>query len=292
MSLKNICSLIADHPLNKGARISAVSRFVRWQVASRLLREPIAMPFVENTSLLMETGMTGATGNWYCGLLELDEMAFALHALRPTDLFADIGANVGSYTILAAAVAGAKVVAVEPLPATYAKLLRNIAYNAVTEHVSAHCLGVSAQTGQLDFIASRDTMNRVALPDENASTIKVPVTTLDLLFAAQKPSFIKIDVEGHEKWVIEGGSTVLSSPQLQAIIIETNQSGAKFGVTDGELAARIASFGFTPHGYEPFTRTITAVPEHARNTIFLRDADAMQAVCRAAPRFKLVNGTI
>jgi hypothetical protein len=48
------------------------------------------------------SGMTGATGNLYVGLHEFEEMAFLLHFLRPGDLFADVGANVGSYTILAA----------------------------------------------------------------------------------------------------------------------------------------------------------------------------------------------
>lgn len=46
--------------------------------------------------------MTGATGNWYCGLQEYEDMSFVLHALRPGDLFVDVGANIGSYSILAA----------------------------------------------------------------------------------------------------------------------------------------------------------------------------------------------
>ena len=45
-------------------------------------------------------GMTGATGNVYCGLHEFEDMALVLHALRPRDLFVDVGANVGSYTVL------------------------------------------------------------------------------------------------------------------------------------------------------------------------------------------------
>jgi hypothetical protein len=33
--------------------------------------------------------MTGATGNWYCGLHEVHEMAFVLHLLRPREHFVD-----------------------------------------------------------------------------------------------------------------------------------------------------------------------------------------------------------
>jgi FkbM family methyltransferase len=280
------------HPLNKSAKFAAIRRFMRWQIASRLLDGPVVMPFVDNTSLLMETGMTGATGNWYCGLLEVEEMAFVLHSLRATDLFADIGANVGSYSVLAGGVIGARVVAVEPLPATFAKLQRNIAYNDLSGRTEAHCLGVSSKVGQLSFVSSLDAMNRVALAGENAATVEVPVTTLDLLFANMKPSFIKIDVEGHEKWVVDGAASVFASRDLKVIIMETNHSGAKFGVNDEDVVSKVQSYGFTPHGYDPFSRTILPLPARATNTIFLRDVDEMQALCRSAPRFKLVNGSI
>ena len=292
MTVAHLSDLIARHPLNRPAKISALGRFLRWQVASRILQQPIVMPFVEDTSLVMESGMTGATGNWYCGLHEVQEMAFVLHALREVDLFADIGANVGSYTILAGGVVGARVVSVEPLPATYRKLQRNIAYNNLTDRIEAHGLGVSSEVGELRFVSSLDTMNRVALAEEKVATVEVPVTTLDLLFADRKPSFMKIDVEGHEKWVVDGGASVFGSPGLKGILMETNQSGAKFGVNDDELVGRVRSYGFSCHGYDPFTRTISPLPAGAKNTIFLRNVDEMQALCRAAPRFNLVNGSI
>ena len=63
------------------------------------------------------------TGNIYCGLAEFADMAFVLHVLRAGDLFVDIGANAGAYTLLASSVAGAKTTCFEPVPATYARLL-------------------------------------------------------------------------------------------------------------------------------------------------------------------------
>jgi len=62
---------------------------------------PIALPFVGGSVLLAIRGMTGASGNWYCGLAEFEDMALVLHALRPGELFVDIGANVGAYSVLA-----------------------------------------------------------------------------------------------------------------------------------------------------------------------------------------------
>ena len=60
--------------------------------------------------------MDAATGNIYCGLYEFVDMAIVLHPLRPGDLFIDVGANIGSYNVLAAGACGADVVAIEPEP--------------------------------------------------------------------------------------------------------------------------------------------------------------------------------
>lgn len=94
------------HPLNAKARLAAVSRVARWQIASRLMAGPIAFPFVNESKLFAVRGMTGATGNYYCGLHELNDMAFVLHLLREDDHFLDVGANIGSYSVLAAAAGG------------------------------------------------------------------------------------------------------------------------------------------------------------------------------------------
>ena len=88
--------------MNKGARCAAVGRFLRWQLASRLMDGPIAFPFSDGTQLFARRGMTGATGNWYCGLAEYEEMSVVKDWLRKEDLLIDVGANIGAYTILAA----------------------------------------------------------------------------------------------------------------------------------------------------------------------------------------------
>ena len=93
------------HPLASRDLPGTVARFLRWQLATRLLAMPVVFPWIGCTSLVVERGMTGATMNVYCGLHEAADMAFVLHVLRAGDGFLDIGANVGTYTILASGVA-------------------------------------------------------------------------------------------------------------------------------------------------------------------------------------------
>ena len=58
-------------------------------------------------------------------------MALLLHFLRPGDLFLDVGANIGSYTILASGVVRATSWAFEPDPQTSRYLRRNVAINGL-----------------------------------------------------------------------------------------------------------------------------------------------------------------
>src|ERR1051325_4129242 len=98
-----IARFIWSHPMCKRDRLRAFLRVAQWQLRSRLAAE-IAFSWIGGQRLLVRRGMTGATGNIFAGLHEFADMAFMLHFLRPEDLFFDIGANVGSYTILASGV--------------------------------------------------------------------------------------------------------------------------------------------------------------------------------------------
>ncbi len=88
----------------------------------------------------------------------------------------------GSYTVLAAKVAGASVIAVEPVPATFDALLANVQVNAIDALVDARNCGLAAEPGVLGFTRGQDTMNHVAATAEagSAACVTVPVTTFEL----------------------------------------------------------------------------------------------------------------
>lgn len=252
MSFLNILSFLATHPL--GGR-GAIGRFFRWQVASRLLPGPFIIPFVGGTSLVVERGMTGATGNYYCGLHEFEDMAFVLHALRPGDLFVDVGANIGSYSILAAST-GASVIAFEPVPATFQRLERNIHFNRFSELIDARNEGVAAKPGSLPFTVGLDTVNHVLRPGESGTAVDLPVVTLDDALASRQPVVVKIDVEGLETEVLAGAERLISGKEPIALIVEMNGSGAVYGHSDARVLERLRERGFSPCRYDPFNRQI------------------------------------
>ena len=281
-----------NHPMNARGRVAAASRVLRWQVASRLMRGPIALEFIEGRCLFATRGMTGATGNWYCGLHEFEEMAFVLHLLRQGEHFADIGANVGSYTVLAAAGPGARVTSIEPVPSTFAHLMRNVVLNRLEGSVTCRQVGLSDAPGKVRFSAGLDTVNHVLEAGEDAPAVEVEVHRLDDVVAADVPVLMKIDVEGYELPVLRGGQRSLGDPRLLAIILETNGSGRRYGFSDEALFAEMRRFGFAPHGYEPFRRKLLEAPPRGGNTIFIRDRPEVERRLTEARKFRVVNGEI
>ena len=236
--------------------------------------------------------MTGATGNWYCGLHEVHEMAFVLHLLRPGEHFVDVGANVGSYTVLAGGGVKARVTAVEPIPATFAHLQRNVALNGMSDLVRCCQVGLSGKSGMLRFSSGLDTVNHVLAKGEDVPGVDVPVTRLDDLVGQDVPTLMKIDVEGHELAVLHGGASTLGDQRLLAVIMETNGSGVRYGVSDDQLIAVMLEHGFAPFGYDPFGRRLVDVTDASGNTVFVRGKADVEARVKAAPRFRLVNGEI
>lgn len=167
----NLLKFVWNHPLNRSSKCVALLRVLRWQIASRLIPGPIALPFVEDAFLFARRGMTGATGNWYCGLHEVQEMAILLHLLLPEDHFLDIGANIGSYTVLAGVVGNAQVTPIEPIPSTFRHLAANVALNGLSGRVMCHNLGLSSANGALRFTAHLDTVNHVLADGEEGPAI-------------------------------------------------------------------------------------------------------------------------
>jgi FkbM family methyltransferase len=288
----NLLKYIWNHPLNANGKLAAIWRMLRWQIAARLMPGLIALPYVYGTSLFATRGMTGATGNWYCGLHEVNEMAFVLHLLRPGEHFVDVGANVGSYTILAAGGAKARVTAVEPIPATFAHLHRNVVLNGMNNSVRCCQAGLSGQPGTLRFSSGLDCVNHVLTEGEDLPGVDVPVIRLDELVGQDVPILMKIDVEGHELEVLLGGASTLADKRLLAVIMETNGSGVRYGVSDDQLFQVMREHGFTPFGYDPFERRLVNLTDAADNTMFVRDRIVVETRTKSAPNFRLVNGVI
>ena len=274
---------IWKHPISSRNRAVSLIRWLRWQLGSRLLGQPVIFDWLGDAKLVIENGMTGATGNLYCGLHEFVDMAFVLHFLRPGDDFADIGANIGSYSVLASAFIGAKTRAFEPHPETHRKLIRNVAINGIEDRVSAILGAVGRERGILKFTADRDTMNQVVKNDYRGFTIDVPVVRLDDALEGFSAVLWKVDVEGYEEEVLEGAQVQLGRASLKALLLETESP---------RILELLQTNGFERVHYDPFSRAFVENREKTeQNSLWIRDKPYCEDRLQTAPRVTVAGVT-
>jgi FkbM family methyltransferase len=298
MKIFNTINFIISHPLGSKNKIRSILRFIIWQIRSRLSSDYQAISWVCASKLLVKRGDAGLTGNIYVGLHEFQDMGFLLHFLRSNDVFMDVGANAGSFTVLASNVVGSKTIAIEPIPDTFKRLEFNIATNNIGEKVKALNMGLGHAQGVLKFTSNLDCMNHVVhdsiKKNDNFNFVSVNVDTLDSIAYKQEISMIKIDVEGYELPVLYGAKKILNSSSLKAVIMEINSSTSLYGHQYNEALMMMKKYSFICCKYCPFDRTLISInnsDDLNGNVIFVKDLQFVQNRLLESIKFN-VNGII
>lgn len=145
----------------------------------------------------------------------------------PGDVVADIGANVGYYSLLLSRLVGpqGRVVAAEPVPSIQAELRERLAANSVG-NVEVLDVALGPRSGRTEvFRASADNIGNSSTIAETGHTSEgqVCVRSADevLLELAPALKFVKIDTEGDEYRVLSGmRQTLAFMPPGSAVLVE------------------------------------------------------------------------
>lgn len=246
--------------------------------------------------MYVHRGMTGVTANLYVGLDEFEDMALVLHFLRPGDLFVDVGANVGAYTILAAGAIGANVVAFEPGRTAREWLVLNVALNQCEDRVEVRHQAVGSFSGTSGFTKGLDTVNHL-IPQASSlecdsDTELIEITTVDTVLERRSPVMLKVDVEGFETEVIRGASTTLANRALKCVLLELCGTGAAYGYDEKHIPDRMKQLGFEMCSYDPFERRLMRCDVLAaarNNALFVRDVPYVVERLASANTFSILN---
>ncbi len=137
------------------------------------------------------------------------------HFLGPGQVFVDVGANVGVFTVKAAKEVGNEglVIAIEPFIESAFRLSHNVGVNGYRNvRVRNFCIGRNTQHARLHLNQGKP--NSFSLvPNGNAESISVLSVSLDDLCRwenLERLDYLKIDAEGAEAAILEGGQNAIS----------------------------------------------------------------------------------
>lgn len=199
--------------------------------------------------------------------------------VKPGDIFYDIGANVGAYSLVVWAATGgrAKIYAFEPGTPTFVALKENILLNDASGAIKAYQTACTEKTGTFNFHyrskepggASHVLTEYGERPDKKfqpAVSEVIKGWALDDFIAEFRiapPTHMKIDVDGAELAVIKGAEKTLKYGELRSILVEIDEKhpGAE------ELTSRIRSAGLVLHS----KHQRGSASKRVRNYIFVRE---------------------
>ena len=174
--------------------------------------------------------------------VQLEELA-ALARRRNIDVFLDIGANTGFYSIMFATKKLAKrIVAFEPDPGNFARLMANLKANEMASRIETVPLAIGDADSEVTLFEGAK-YNRgestIVVPEQTPQEVKFRVRQVrfdDQYAFAGKTLIIKMDVEGYEFQALAGMERTLRD---NACYVQIEH----YGERHEELKARMAGYG-------------------------------------------------
>jgi FkbM family methyltransferase len=195
------------------------------------------------------------------GGFENAEREFVQSFLRSGDIFFDVGANAGLYTVLGAISVGnrGRVHAFEPDPRGCNLLRKNIELNKLC-NVILKPVAVSNRDGRVKFASCTDSAyssmreNKYHQTRGSLEWIEVDSITLDAYVEQQhleRVDFVKIDVEGAELHALQGAEMLLNERPAPVLMIEfCDVTTAGFGYKAVQLGEYLEGYGYQLYEYD------------------------------------------
>jgi FkbM family methyltransferase len=214
----SIQNILKNTHIDRG---KAIYRHIQWQFRKVLNKFPFEQK-ISNSRIIAKHKRCGVSAliNSH-GLYDFNNMNLLKILLQPGGVFFDIGANIGSYSLIASEQPDSQVYTFEPHPVTFDMLLENIElnnrYNVKLFNIA---LGNQNDRAFLTNIAG-SSINHIE-PESRENTVSIIMKRADLFCKENGviPKVVKIDVEGFEYDVLTGFGEYLKEVRL--LFIEMN----------------------------------------------------------------------
>ena len=249
--------------------IASLGRFASCQLRF-LCEKSFRFKWDNGITLKAIKGQHGTTECYYLGFYDYPEMNFLKQFLRSEDAFLDVGANVGTYSLLAASL-GAEAHAFEPSQLEYdiaveigdlnPDLKDRIKYNNVAVGNKNKIVKMTTNLGS--------TTNHVAeAVGLEEGYHEVRQIKLDDYTTSKPIRAMKIDVEDYEEFVLAGCSNMLQSRDLKVVVIED------FNGDESDSFSLMKKYGFQRYSYDVKRNSLVNIDNQlGNNSIYIKDIE-------------------
>ncbi|GAB3195578.1 FkbM family methyltransferase [Pontibacter aydingkolensis] len=239
--------ILLSSPYNKKHPIFAIKRFITWKFIRAARLKDIKVNFWGDRVFLINYDSFQSMWLMYNYIVDWEEFNLIKAYVRPHDQIVDIGTNMGFYSIwMSKFLTSGNVHSFEPDHMNYNRLIKNIELNSLNDVIIANNTALSNLSGLMNFTIGLDGENHIAQSEESESIL---VETLTLDSYADKNnlsnfSYVKIDVEGFEKDVLEGARNLLAHQRIDIIQLEINDSLKNSGTSVVELLEQLQNYNY------------------------------------------------
>lgn len=246
-----------------------IPRHLFWQVRKALNLFPFELGF-SHSKILVENGRCSVSALVNClGLYDPNNMNLLRDLLQKFPMAVlDIGANIGTYSLLASESSSSQILAFEPLASTFERLKLNLELNG-RKNVRAFnfALGEKDSKSQLTNNPS-SCFNKITDGEQpGVDTITIEVKRGDDFLKSLNfsPDFLKIDTEGYELFVLKGLQSALD--RVKFLFVEISQN-------ENEVLALLSQKGFEgPFFVDYKNRLITSAGGSSEDKFFVRSGE-------------------
>jgi len=207
---------------------------IGYGLIKKITKRPIVFKLFNKKKIYLFNDSSVSSFFTYCKIPDHHEILILREMVKENKelIFIDIGANIGSYSVLLADITQ-NIIAIEPHPQSNNRLKMNFKLNGIDENkIFQYAIGASNKEVYFTSFKSQSTINKVS---KNKSNLKVTQKNLDTILEFNKKYLLKIDVEGYELEVIKGMKDLLSKNCITGIIIES---------FDGKALKILSTMGF------------------------------------------------
>ncbi len=245
--------ILFSTPYNKKRPFFAFKRILIWKLIRLFKLSNIRFHLWENRFIYLNYDSFQSMWIMYNYIVDWEEFNLIAKLVKPGDVVADIGANMGFYSIwMSKFTSGdAAIHSFEPDEKNYRRLTKNIETNKLGKLIIANNEAAGAFEGEVYFTKGLDGENHITI-GQTSSTVKIKQTTLDsycLRHNIKRLRYCKMDVEGFELDVLKGAECLLSEKKIDVLQLEINTSMQNSTYTAKELLAFVKEFGYSLYGY-------------------------------------------